>query len=103
MRPSLSDVTFFPLSDSRLMCDGTVKDHYLKDLTRHNGLKPYSDGSRHAGYLVDAKIRRGELRVRLDDDIVYRVDSIYNDLTGDFTGLSEVLIKAFIHKKSDQT
>lgn len=103
MRPSLTDVTFFPLADSRVMCDGTVKDHYLRDLTRHNGLKPYQDGSRHAGTLVDAKIRRGELRVRLDDDILYRVDSIYNDLAGDWTGLSEVLIKAFIHKKSDQT
>jgi hypothetical protein len=103
MRPSLSDVTFFPLADSRLMCDGSVKDHYLRDLKRHNGLMPYKDGSRHAGYLVDAKIRRGELRVRLDDDIVYRIDSIYNDLAGDFAGLSEVLIKAFIHKKSDQT
>ncbi len=101
MRPSLSDVTFFPLADSRLMCDGTVKDHYLKDLTRHNGLKPYSDGSRHAGYLVDAKIKSGDLFVRLDDQIVYRIDSIYNDLTSDFAGLSEVLTKAFIHKKSD--
>jgi len=103
MRPSLSDVTFFSPPDSRVMCDGTVKDHYLRDFTRHNGLKPYQDGSRHAGTLVDAKIKRGELRVRLDDDIVYRVDSIYNDITGDLDGLSEVLIKAFIHKKSDQT
>jgi len=103
MRPSLSDVTFFPLADSRLMCDGTIRDHYLRDHTRHNGLKPYKDGSRHSGYLVDAKIKRGQLYLRLTDYIVYRVDSIYNDLTGDLDGLSEVLIKAFISKKSDQT
>lgn len=103
MRPSLSDVTFFPLADSRLMCDGTVRDHYLHDLTRHNGRRPYKDGSRHSDFFVDVKIKRGQFYLRLTDDIVYRADSIYNDLAGDLTGLSEVLIKAFISKKSDQS